>query len=191
MNYKSELLSLISNISFQYNDKEKFLLSSGEKSNYYIDCRKITLNSLGSFFIGKIFYDEIKDLNIKGIGGMTLGADPIAYSCMYESYKNNKFIDTFIIRKEEKDHGLKKRIEGNIKSGDHIVIVDDVITTGKSTIESINICLKNNFIIDKIIILLDRRENNGIQNIKNIINCPIISIFNITDVFNYLNIKRL
>ena len=90
------------------------------------------------YLIGNLIFDLIKDLPVKGIGGLTLGADPIAYAVSYTSYLKKKPIEAFVVRKTAKTHGTQSWIEGNVAKGDKVVIIDDVVTTGKSTIEAIN-----------------------------------------------------
>src|SRR3989339_1892800 len=110
----------------------EFTLSSGKKSNFYIDCRKVTLHPAGAKLIAKIILDKIKGLKVDAIGGMTLGADPITSSVVAFSE-----IPGFIVRKKEKEHGTKQKIEGLIKTGFNVVVVEDVATTGASALQAI------------------------------------------------------
>jgi len=134
-------------------------------SNYYFNCKAVALHPEGMHLIGNIIFDLIKDLNIKGIGGLTLGADPIAYAVAYTSYRRGTPVDAFVIRKTPKSHGISSAlggggqwIEGNVKKGDRVVIVEDVITTGKSTIEAITRAKEEGLEIVKVIALIDRQE---------------------------------
>jgi orotate phosphoribosyltransferase len=155
---KTRLIELIIEKAFIYSEEPVFKLVSGRMSNYYFNCKAVTLYPEGMHLIGNIIYDLIKDLGIKGIGGLTLGADPIAYAVAYTSYLKGKPIEAFVVRKTPKSHGTMLWIEGNIKKGDKVVIVDDVITTGKSTIEAINRVREEGLEIIKVIALIDRQE---------------------------------
>jgi len=155
---KNRLIELILEKAFKYSEAPVFKLVSGRMSNYYFNCKAVTLHPEGMYLIGNLIFDLIKDLNIKGIGGLTLGADPIAYAVAYTSYLKGKPIEAFIVRKTSKSHGTMQWIEGNIKKGDKVVIVDDVITTGKSTIEAITRSKEAGLEIEKVIALINRQE---------------------------------
>ena len=163
---KEQLLDLIVKRAFQYNEKTPFRLSSGKTSNYYHDCRKITLIPEGMECIGRLIFEEIKDLHIQGVGGLTLGADPIAYAVMAAAYQERQYIKIFIVRKSEKNHGLKRKIEGDLHAGDRVVVVDDVLTTGQSTIMAIEKAKANGFLVERAIVLVDRQEEQGSQNVQ-------------------------
>ena len=163
---KERLLDLVVERAFQYNEETPFRLSSGKTSNYYLDCRKITLIPEGMECIGRLIFEKIKNLHIQGIGGLTLGADPIAYAVMAAAYQEHQYIKIFIVRKSEKDHGLKRKIEGDLHSGDRVVVVDDVLTTGQSTITAIEKAKANGFLVERAIVLVDRQEEQGLQNVQ-------------------------
>lgn len=155
---KNRLIELIIEKAFKYSEEPVFKLVSGRMSNYYFNCKAVTLYPEGMYLIGNLIFDLIQDMNIKGIGGLTLGADPIAYAVAYTSYLKEKPIEAFVVRKTPKSHGTMQWIEGHIKSGDRVVIVDDVITTGKSTIEAITRAKEAGLEIVKVIALIDRQE---------------------------------
>ncbi len=155
---KKRLIKLILEKAFKYSEKPVFKLVSGRMSNYYFNCKAVSLNPEGMSLIGNLIFDLVKDLNVKGIGGLTLGADPIAYAVAYTSYLKGKPIEAFVVRKTPKSHGTMLWIEGNVKKGDGVVIIDDVITTGKSTIEGINRAKEEGLEIVKVIALIDRQE---------------------------------
>ncbi len=155
---KNRLIELVREKAFKYSEEPVFKLVSGKMSNYYFNCKAVTLHPEGMYLIGNLIFDLIKDLNVKGIGGLTLGADPIAYAVSYTSYLKGKPIETFIVRKTPKSHGTQLWIEGNVKKGDKVVMIDDVITTGKSTIEAIDRAKDEGLNIIKVIALIDRQE---------------------------------
>ena len=163
---KEQLLDLVVKRAFQYNEETPFRLSSGKTSNYYLDCRKITLIPEGMQCIGRLIFEKIKNLRIQGIGGLTLRADPIAYAVMAAAYQNHQHIKIFIVRKLVKDHGLKRGIEGDLHAGDRVVVVDDVVTTGQSTITAIEQARAHGFLVERAIVLVDRQEEDGLQNVR-------------------------
>ncbi len=161
---KDRLIQLIYEKAFKYSETPIFRLTSGGVSNYYFNCKAVTLLPEGMYLIGNIIYDMIANLDIKGIGGLTLGADPIAYSVAYTSYLKNKPIEAFVVRKKAKEHGTMQWIEGNIQAGDYVVVIDDVITTGSSTIQAITRLKEAGIFVRKVVVLVDRQEG-GRENI--------------------------
>jgi orotate phosphoribosyltransferase len=164
---KKRLLELILGKAFKYSEEPIFKLVSGKMSNYYFNCKTVALHPEGMYLIGNLLFERIKDLDIKGIGGLTLGADPIAYAVAYTSHLKEKPVEAFVVRKTPKSHGTMQWIEGNVQKGDRVVIVDDVITTGKSTIEAITRALEGGLEIVKVIVLIDRQEG-GKETIENL-----------------------
>jgi orotate phosphoribosyltransferase len=162
---KKRLTELIFEKAFKYSEEPVFKLVSGRMSNYYFNCKAVTLHPEGMYLIGNLIYDMIKDSGAKAIGGLTLGADPVAYAVSYTSHLKGKPVETFVVRKSAKSHGTMLWIEGNVKKGDKVVIVDDVITTGKSTIEAITRAKEAGLEIVKVIALIDRQEG-GRENIE-------------------------
>lgn len=162
---KKKLTGLIFNRAFKYSEEPVFKLVSGRMSNYYFNCKAVTLHPEGMHLIGNLIFEMVKDLNIKGIGGLTLGADPVAYAVSYASFIKGNPIETFVVRKSAKAHGTMQWIEGDVRKGDRVVIVDDVITTGKSTIEAISRAKEAGLEIVKVICLIDRQEG-GRENIE-------------------------
>ncbi len=172
MNYqlKKRLAALAVKKSFKYSEKAEFKLVSGKMSNYYIDCRKITHNPEGKFLIGAIIFDMIKDDDIKSVGGLTMGADPIANTVSLTSFMNGRYISSFSIRKERKEYGLRKMVEGDVNEGDRVLIVEDVITTGGSTIKAIESAVQEGLKVARIIALVDREEGGREEILKHIPN---------------------
>jgi orotate phosphoribosyltransferase len=155
---KDRLIELIIEKAFKYSEEPVFKLVSGKISKYYFNCKAVSLHPEGMYLIGNLIFNLIKDLHVKGIGGLTLGADPIAYAVSYTSYLKGNPIEAFIVRKTAKSHGTQLWIEGNVEKGDKVVIIDDVITTGKSTIEAINRAKEEGIDIVKVIAFIDRQE---------------------------------
>lgn len=155
---KKRLIELIIEKAFKYSEEPVFKLVSGRVSNYYFNCKAVTLHPEGMCLIGNIVFDLLRGLTVKGIGGLTLGADPVAYAAAYTSYLKGDPVEAFVVRKTPKTHGTMQWIEGNITKGDRVVIVDDVITTGKSTIDAITRAKETGLEIVKVITLIDRQE---------------------------------
>ncbi len=175
---RQKLLSTLAHKSFRLGE---FTLSSGAKSDYYIDCRTTTLDAKGSRLVGEVFLEEIRARNWKpqAIGGLTMGADPIVVAVAVVSGELNGFL----VRKAEKQHGTGQRIEGFREKGARVVIVDDVCTTGASTIQAIEAAREFGFEIAGVMCLVEREEHNGRPKVeKAAAPAPFISIFNATDV---------
>ncbi|MFH2033948.1 MAG: orotate phosphoribosyltransferase [Candidatus Margulisiibacteriota bacterium] len=140
-----------------------FTLSSGKKSNFYVDGKQVTCHPLGLKLMADIILDKIKGMKVDAVGGLTIGADPIAAAVAIQSQGK---IAAFIVRKEAKGHGLGKEIEGIIKPGWKVVVVDDVITTAGATLKAIAAVEKIGCKVVKVICLVDREEG-GAEALKN------------------------
>jgi len=175
---RQELLRLLATKSFRLGE---FKLSSGSTSDYYIDCRTTTLDARGSQLTGQVFLDEIRQRGWRpnAIGGLTMGADPVVVAVAVTSGE----IHGFLIRKTEKQHGTGQRIEGFREKGARVVIVDDVCTTGASTIQAIETAREFGFEIAGAMCLVEREEAKGRPNVeKAAAPAPFVSIFTATDV---------
>src|SRR5271166_1251544 len=175
---RQELLQLLAHKSFRLGE---FKLSSGGTSDYYIDCRTTTLDAKGARLTGQVFYDEIKQRGWKAqaIGGLTMGADPIVVAVSVVSGELNGFL----VRKAEKQHGTGQRIEGFREKGARVVIVDDVCTTGASTVQAIEAARDFGFEVVGAMCLVEREEANGRSNVENAASpAPFVSIFTANDV---------
>ncbi len=170
---RQDLLRLLASKSFRLGE---FKLSSGGTSDYYIDCRTTTLAAKGARLTGQVVLDEIRSRNWKprAIGGLTMGADPIVVAVSLASGE----IDGFLVRKAEKQHGTGRRIEGFHEKGARVVIVDDVCTTGTSTIQAIEAAREFGFQVVGAICLVEREEAGGRPNVeKAAAPAPFVSIF--------------
>lgn len=153
---KKRLLVLLKKKAFK---KGRFVLSSGKISNYYFDGRIITLTPEGAYLVASIILELIKDKDIDAIGGPTLGADPIVGAIAVLSHIRQFPIKTFIVRKQAKEHGTQRRIEGPaLKRKDKVILVDDVATTGKSLVEAKEALNKIDVKVYKAIVIVDRNE---------------------------------
>lgn len=175
---RQQLLRLLAAKSFRLGD---FKLSSGGKSDYYIDCRSTTLDAKGAKLTGQVFFDEIRARGWKphAIGGLTMGADPIVTAVTVVSGD----INGFLVRKAEKEHGTGQRIEGYREKGSRVVIVDDVCTTGSSTVQAIEAAREFGFNVVGVMCLVERQEAGGRPNVeKASAPVPFVSVFTANDV---------
>ena len=163
---KSRLIEIILDKTFKYSENPPFTLVSGRKSNYYFNCKPTTLDPEGMNLIGELVFAMLADSDVTAAGGLTLGADPIANALSVISFQKGKPIRSFIVRREAKDHGTMSGIEGNVRPGDRVAVLDDVITTGGSTITAIERAKAAGLVIDRVIALIDREEENGRANIE-------------------------
>ncbi len=159
----------------------EFKLSSGGTSDYYIDCRTTTLDARGTQLVGQVFLDEMRrqGWHADAIGGLTMGADPIVVAVAVTSGT----LHGFLVRKAEKQHGTGQRIEGFREKGARVVIVDDVCTTGGSTVQAIEAAREFGFKIAGVICLVEREDAHGRPNVEMAAaGAPFVAIFTANDV---------
>lgn len=163
----------------------EFKLSSGGTSDYYIDCRTTTLDSEGARLCGEVFLEEIANRRwqAQAIGGLTMGADPIVVAVALLSSRSQQRINGFLVRKAEKQHGMAQRIEGFREKGARVVIVDDVCTTGASTVQAIEAAKEFGFEVIGVACLVEREEAHGRPAVQKAAgSAPFVSIFTANDV---------
>jgi orotate phosphoribosyltransferase len=201
---RTALLDLIATLSFKLGD---FTLASGKKSDYYIDCRTTTLHAEGGRLSGLVLYDLIREHvpQAEAVGGLTMGADPLvsntASASAWALADHNEILELsteldletgseppptliqgFLVRKAEKTHGTGRKIEGFLKKNANVVIVDDVCTTGGSTITAIEVAREAGMHVAGVFCLVDR-EQGGRANIETACNgVPFISVYTATEV---------
>lgn len=162
MDLRERLLGLLKEKAYR---KGKFVLTSGKESDFYIDCRPVTLHPEGAYLVGKLLFERLRNSpgQIHGVGGMTLGADPIATAVSLISYMEGSPIHAFLIRKEPKKHGRGLWVEGiqNLPEGTEVAIVEDVVTTGGSTIKAIERAKEEGLKVVKVLAIVDREEGGG------------------------------
>jgi orotate phosphoribosyltransferase len=175
---RQELLEMLAHKSFRLGE---FKLSSGGTSDYYIDCRATTLDARGAQLVGQVFLDEMRGQgwHADAIGGLTMGADPIVVAAAVTSGT----LHGFLVRKAEKQHGTAQRIEGFREKGARVVIVDDVCTTGSSTVQAIEAARDFGFEVVGVMCLVERQDAHGRPSVeKAAAPANFISIFTATDV---------
>jgi orotate phosphoribosyltransferase len=162
---KQELIDMLCRKSFKYSEEPSFKLVSGRLSRFYVNCKPTTLSARGMYLAGHLLFDAISDTDVAGVGGLTFGADPLAVATAFASEMNGQPINAFSIRKTRKDHGIVRWIEGDVQQGQRVAIIDDVATTGGSTIKAIERARLEGLEVVKSVILVDRQEG-GLENIR-------------------------
>jgi orotate phosphoribosyltransferase len=158
------LIALLKERSVRFGD---FTLASGERSNWYIDCRPTTMSAPGQLLIGRLGLAAIRNANWqpRAVGGLTMGADPVAYAVAAASANSDQVIDAFSVRKAAKEHGTGRRIEGNFTAGDAVVVVEDVITSGGSALQAIAAVREAGGTVIGVLAVVDR-EAGGREKIE-------------------------
>jgi orotate phosphoribosyltransferase len=186
--HAQQLLAILARTSFRLG---QFKLSSGGTSDYYIDCRTTTLHAEGGRLTGEAILDLLQQNEIKAaaVGGLTLGADPIVSNVATASawraiaHPGAPLIHGFLVRKAEKQHGTARRIEGFLQEGARVVIVDDVCTTGASTINAIEAAREAGMTVVAVVCIVERQEANGRPAVEAAANgAPFLRLFTAVDV---------
>ena len=173
---EQQLLELLTERSFQ---KGNFKLASGAISNYYIDGRMSEVFSRGSYLIGQVLYEWTKDLKFDAIGGLEVGAVPLTTAVVMHYHLNGRTLEGFWVRDKQKTHGMRKLIEGGVKPGNRVIVVDDVITSGGSAVKAVEAVREMGCEVFQVLSLVDRLQ--GAAKAFRGIGIPFRSIFNIRD----------
>jgi orotate phosphoribosyltransferase len=155
---RKRLFSLLREKSFRYSPEALFTLASGRKSPYYVDCRPVTHSAEGLVLIGEIIFELIKDHDVQAVGGLTMGADPLAHAVALISFQKGKPINAFSVRKFHKDYGAGGRLVGPVQPGERVVVLEDVVTTGGSALVAVDAAREFGLTVAQVIILVDREE---------------------------------
>jgi len=165
MDAQTKLLGLLATHAYQFRPSDPFVLASGERSPEYFDCKQALSQPEAMACLGELMLARL-DPSVAAIGGLTMGADPIAMSTAQASAGTRHAVRWFTVRKEAKAHGQKRLVEGDAKPGVRVAIVDDVVTSGKSTIQAISAAREAGLEIVQVIVLVDRQQLNGLGNIR-------------------------
>jgi orotate phosphoribosyltransferase len=156
---RARLLDLLRTLSFE---RRKVILASGKESDFYIDCKRTALTAEGHVLVGRLLLEKVRRIRppVRGVGGLTLGADPIASAIALTSFLEGEPIDAFIVRKEPKGHGTGQWIEGRktIPDGSRVAVIEDVVTTGGSALKAIERCRAERLEPVACVALVDRLE---------------------------------
>jgi orotate phosphoribosyltransferase len=182
----SEHSTLIALLAARSAKRGQFTLASGKQSTFYIDARLTTMSPEGLSTIGPLALSALRqtEWQVDAIGGLTLGADPIAYAISYASANSDQPLRAFTVRKELKAHGTGKLIEGPFKQGDHVAVIEDVITTGGSAIRAIDAVRAAGGVVTGVLAVVDREEG-GRQTIEKA-GVPVIALVTASQILNAL-----
>ena len=134
----------------------KVILSSGKEADYYVDLRRVTLDSVAAPLVGEVMLELTKDLDYEAVGGLTLGADPVATAMMHVAGQKGRKLDSFVVRKAEKAHGLQRRIEGPDVNGKKVLAVEDTSTTGGSVLTAVEALKQAGAIVVAVAVIVER-----------------------------------
>ena len=141
----------------------KVILSSGKEADYYVDLRRVTLDAVAAPLVGEVMLDLVKDWDFDAVGGLTLGADPVATAMMHVAAQRGKKIDSFVVRKAEKAHGLQRRIEGPDVKGRRVVAVEDTSTTGGSVLTAVEALKEAGAIVVGVAVIVERGAKGKVE----------------------------
>jgi len=134
----------------------KVILSSGKEADYYVDLRRVTLDAVAAPLVGEVMLDLTKDLEFDAVGGLTLGADPVATAMMHVAGRSGRKLDSFVVRKAEKAHGLQRRIEGPDVKGRRVLAIEDTSTTGGSVMTAVEALREAGAIVVAVAVIVER-----------------------------------
>ena len=141
----------------------KVILSSGKEADYYVDLRRVTLDAVAAPLVGEVMLDLVNDWEFDAVGGLTLGADPVATAMMHVAAQRGKKIDSFVVRKAEKAHGLQRRIEGPDVKGRRVVAVEDTSTTGGSVLTAVEALKEAGAIVVGVAVIVERGAKGKVE----------------------------
>lgn len=154
---EESLAALLATHSVFYRPRKPFVLSSGKTSPFYFDCRRTTMLPEAMPLIGRLVFERIRGA-VDAVGGLTMGADPIACAVAYYSQGRGHPLAAFSVRKEAKSHGMQRWVEGAVRAKSRVAVVEDVVTTGDSTLRAIARCREEGFRVERVVALVDREE---------------------------------
>ena len=154
--------------AFQWDPQKGFVLASGETSPYYVDCRALLAHPEARWLVAQLACAAIRDLSFDAVGGLEIGAIPLATAISDYAFATqpSKTYRTFVVRKQAKDHGLGKRLEGAVKPNDRVLVVDDVLTSGGSLLQALQAAKEANLHASHALVIVDRQEQEGKQKIE-------------------------
>jgi orotate phosphoribosyltransferase len=160
MSIKSELIEQIKQKAVVHG---KVILSSGKEADYYVDLRRVTLDAVAAPLVGQAMLDATKEFDYEAVGGLTLGADPVATAMMHEAKKQGRILNSFVVRKEGKAHGLQRRIEGPDVKGKRVLAVEDTSTTGGSVLTAVEALNEAGAIVVGVAVVVDRGAGKKVE----------------------------
>ena len=158
----------------------KVILSSGKEAEYYVDLRRVTLDSSAAPLVGEVMLELTKDLDFEAVGGLTLGADPVATAMMHVAAVKGRKIDAFVVRKVEKAHGLQRRIEGPDVKGRKVLAVEDTSTTGGSVLTAVEALKEAGAIVVGVAVIVERGARLSVESDELV----FLAAYEMIDLFN-------
>ncbi|NDA80218.1 MAG: orotate phosphoribosyltransferase [Actinobacteria bacterium] len=156
----------------------KVVLSSGKEADYYVDLRRVTLDAIAAPLVGEVMLDATSQFDYEAVGGLTLGADPVATAMLHAASKRGRALDAFVVRKSEKQHGLQRRIEGPDVKGRKVLAVEDTSTTGGSVLTAVEALREAGAIVVGVAVIVDRGAGPKVKEA----NLPYIAAFTLADL---------
>ena len=156
----------------------KVILSSGKEADYYVDLRRVTLDAVAAPLVGEVMLDATNQFDYEAVGGLTLGADPVATAMLHAASKRGRKLDAFVVRKSEKQHGLQRRIEGPDVKGRRVLAVEDTSTTGGSVLTAVEALQEAGAIVVGVAVIVDRGAGPKVKEA----NLPYIAAFTLADL---------
>ena len=156
----------------------KVILSSGKEADYYVDLRRVTLDAVAAPLVGEVMLDATSQFEYDAVGGLTLGADPVATAMLHAASKRGRKLDAFVVRKSEKHHGLQRRIEGPDVKGRKVLAVEDTSTTGGSVLTAVEALQEAGAIVVGVAVIVDRGAGPKVKEA----NLPYIAAFTLSDL---------
>ena len=141
----------------------KVILSSGKEADFYVDLRRVTLDAVAAPLVGEVMLELTKDLEYEAVGGLTLGADPVATAMLHAAAKQGRKLDAFVVRKAEKAHGLQRRIEGPDVKGRKVLAVEDTSTTGGSVLTAVEALKEAGAIVVGVAVIVERGAKSKVE----------------------------
>jgi orotate phosphoribosyltransferase len=152
---RDRLLELFKTRAVAFGD---FVLASGKRSRYYINSKLVLFHSEAVALLGESLFRATEDLTIQAVGGLEVGAIPMAAACVYRYHQAGRALEGFFVRKAAKGHGSQERVEGRLNAGDRVVILDDVLTTGESCVQAIEAAEAKGATVERVVCIVDRLQ---------------------------------
>ena len=159
---RDELAHLLARLSYR---EGTFRLASGKSSDFYVDVKQTVFSAAGAALVGKLIYDRLASAAIELVGGMAVGAIPLVDAALNEAARRGRALDGFFVRKEVKDHGTAATLDGRFDPAKRIALVEDVVTTGESTLRAIDAVERAGGRVIEVVVVVDREEDDGLANI--------------------------
>jgi orotate phosphoribosyltransferase len=156
----------------------KVILSSGKEADYYVDLRRVTLDAVAAPLVGEVMLDATSEFEYDAVGGLTLGADPVATAMLHAASKRGRKLDAFVVRKSEKQHGLQRRIEGPDVKGRRVLAVEDTSTTGGSVLTAVEALQEAGAIVVGVAVIVDRGAGPKVKEA----NFPYTAVFTLAEL---------